>query len=232
MKLKNICLAASAIISAIMVNNPCRATTAATTDENTGTGPRLIAIAGSTRKASCNQAALKVLVTAAIKAGATVKFIDLAEYDLPIYNQDLEEKSGLPANAKKLQQLIGNADGLLIASPEYNGLPTPLLLNVIAWASREEQGNPQSGRKIFAGKVAGIIAASPGGYGGKRGLPITRTLLSNLGVEVVTEEAAIPKAYEAFQTNGDLKDQNLSALLEQIAKSVVNAAKVKRAASS
>ncbi len=176
---------------------------------------RLLAISGSERKESANTKALNLLSKAATTAGASVTTINLKDYPLPIYNGDLESEQGLPANAKKLQALIAEHDGLLIASPEYNGLPSPLLKNVFDWASRPDQNNPHSGIKIFEGKVAALISASPSPMGGIRGSAITAQLLSNIGLIVVPDRVAIANAPTAFNASGDLNDAVVAAMLKK-----------------
>lgn len=182
---------------------------------NDHTAVKLLAISGSIRKDSCNKKALQLLANAARAAGAKVTMIDLAEYPLPLYEGDLEAKQGLPANAKKLQALIAEHDGLIIASPEYNGLPTPLLKNVLDWTSRPEQNNPNSGLKIFENKVAAIISASPGPLGGIRGLPITAELLLNLGLIIVPDRVTIGNCFDSFNAKGELKDHKTMELIKK-----------------
>lgn len=181
---------------------------------------KLLAFSGSARKDSYNTKALKLLVRAAQAAGAKVTVINLSDYSMPIYDGDLESQQSLPENAKKLQALIAEHDGLLIASPEYNGLPTPLLKNVLDWASRPNANNPNSGLKIFAGKAAALISTSPSIMGGIRGLPITAQLLTNLGMVVLPEKVAIGNCMEKFNAQGELLDKQLVTLIEQEGSSV------------
>ena len=80
----------------------------------------------------------------------------------------------------KLRDLFEAHHGLLISSPEYNSSISPLLKNAIDWASRPEEGKPPLA--AYRGKVAGLMAASPGGLGGLRGLVHVRAILGNIGV--------------------------------------------------
>lgn len=196
-------------------------------DNQANSQPKLLALSGSIRSDSYNTKALKLLVEAAKKEGASISYIDLADYPLPIYNGDLEAKQGVPDNAKKLQDLIASHDGLLIASPEYNGLPSPLLINTIDWTSREVEGKKNSGVKIFKGKVAALIAASPGKSGGGRSLSVLTQMLTNIGVKVVPAETAIPNAYQAFDGNGQLKDAALTTHINNQAKSMIQIIKAR-----
>lgn len=174
---------------------------------------KILAISGSARRDSVNGRLLAAAVAAARAAGAEVTVVDHHELALPLYDGDLEAEAGLPDNAKRLKALFASHQGLLIASPEYNGFFTPLLKNLIDWVSRPVAGVASP----FAGKTAAIVAASPGGLGGLRGLPHIRLLLSNLGVTVLPGQLALGTAHEAFGHDGKLRDGGQQATLEGIA---------------
>lgn len=161
--------------------------------------PRILAFSGSARKESLNRKFLAIASAAAIEAGGEVTTLDLGDYGLPLYHGDLEDEQGLPENAKKLVALIASHEALLIASPEYNGMITPLLKNTIDWCTRDDV-DP------FAGKVAAVIAASPGGFGGVRSLVMAQQLLFKLGCHVVPGQCALPQAGKAFDAAGRLLD--------------------------
>jgi len=167
---------------------------------------KILAFSGSARENSYNQKLVKIAALGASKAGAKVTVIDLADYPLPLYNADLEKEQGLPENAKRLKQLMLEHDGLLIASPEYNSAFSPLLKNTIDWMSRAETKD-EAPLAAYQGKVAAIMAASPGALGGIRGLVFLRMLLSNIGVIVLPGQQAIPQAYKAFHQEGFLNDE-------------------------
>lgn len=98
--------------------------------------PKILAFAGSTRTESFNKKLVKIAVTGARGAGAEVTWIDLRDFPMPLYDEDLETKEGLPENAKKLKALFLSHDGLLLACPEYNSSITGVLKNAIDWVSR------------------------------------------------------------------------------------------------
>lgn len=160
---------------------------------------RILAFAGSARRESLNRKFLAVAVQAAREAGAEVTLLDLNDYVLPLYHGDLEDASGLPENATKLVALIAAHDALLIASPEYNSMFTPLLKNTIDWCTRADD-DP------FPGKIAAVISASPGPYGGVRSLVLAQQLLLKLGCHVVPGQAALTHAGKAFDAAGKLTD--------------------------
>jgi NAD(P)H-dependent FMN reductase len=165
---------------------------------------RILAFAGSSREQSYNVRLLQILAQGARSQGAEVTVLDMRDYPLPLFNEDLEAK-GRPENVGKLKKLFLQHDGLLIASPEYNSSISPLLKNTIDWVSRPDEGEPTLA--AYQGKVAGIVAASPGGLGGLRGLVHLRAILSNIGVTVVPKQMAIAQAYQAFDEQGNLVDQ-------------------------
>ncbi len=166
---------------------------------------KILAFAGSARKNSWNKSLVKIAGQGAAEAGAEVTFIDLAEYPMPIFDQDLESESGMPEFAGRFKQLLMDHDGFLIASPEYNSAFSPLLKNAIDWASRTTS-KEEPPLVAYAGKCAAIMACSPGGLGGIRGLVFLRMLLGNIGVTVIPDQIAIPKAHEAFGKDGSLVD--------------------------
>jgi chromate reductase, NAD(P)H dehydrogenase (quinone) len=180
--------------------------------------PKILAFAGALRKDSTNKKAVKVAVEGAKKAGAEVTFIDLKDFSVPLYDGDLEAESGLPENVVKLQELMLEHDGFLIASPEYNSGISGVLKNYIDWTSRPN-GEHKAGA-CYGGKVVVIMSASPGGLGGLRGLFDLRKVLSTMGVIVLPQEFAVSKAHEAFDENGNAKDEFVRNNLEGLGKTL------------
>ncbi|MCC5609818.1 NAD(P)H-dependent oxidoreductase [Nostoc sp. CHAB 5834] len=176
--------------------------------------PKILAFAGSTRIESYNKKLVKIAAAGAQAAGAEVTYIDLRDLPLPLYDEDLEAQEGLPANARTFKDLLISHQGLLIASPEYNSSLTPVLKNAIDWASRPAPN--EAPLAAFAGKVATIMSASPGGFGGLRGLVHLRSILGNIKVLVLPDQIAVSKAYEAFNADGTLKDPKQQESIEQL----------------
>ena len=125
---------------------------------------RILAFAGSLRRDSFNRRLVSVAVGGARAAGAEVMEIDLKDYPLPVYAGDLEASEGLPESALRLKAIMKDHDGFLISAPEYNSSITAALKNAIDWASRPHEDEPSL--VCFRGKVAGLMAASPGALGG------------------------------------------------------------------
>lgn len=176
--------------------------------------PKILAFAGSARKDSFNKKVLNAAAAAAREAGAEVKVIDLKDYPLPLFDQDLEAEKGAPENAVKLKKLFKEHSGLLIASPEYNSSITPLLKNTIDWVSRQTAN--EKPLECFAGKTAAILSASPGALGGLRGLVHLRAVLGNIQVLVIPEQTAVSQASQAFDENGALKDPKNHASVSKV----------------
>ncbi len=180
--------------------------------------PKILAFAGSTRTDSFNKKLVRIAAQGATAAGADATFVDLRDFPLPLFDEDLEARDGLPATARQFKDLLLAHDGLLIASPEYNSSFTAVLKNAIDWASRPAEGEAPLG--CFAAKVAALMSTSPGALGGLRGLVPLRLLLSNIKVIVLPDQIAVPKAYEAFNSNGSLKDPKQQASVESLGEQV------------
>lgn len=174
--------------------------------------PRILAFAGSTRKDSYNKKLVAVAADAARSAGADVLTVDLRDYPLPLFDEDLERAGGPPANAQRLKKEFIGHDGFLLACPEYNSSITAVLKNTIDWVSRPAAGEPPL--VGFKGKSAALMAASPGALGGLRGLVHVRAILGNIGVLVLPDQIAVARAAEAFNDNGTLKDPKQNAAVQ------------------
>ena len=177
--------------------------------------PRILAFGGSLRRESYNQKLAAISAQAARDAGAEVTLIALRDFPLPVFDEDLEKASGMPDPAKRLKQLFREHHGLLIASPEYNSSITGALKNAIDWVSRTESDDEPS-LVAFAGKSAVLCAASPGALGGLRGLVHVRAILGNIGVTVLPDQVAVPKAYAAFREDGSLADEKQAAKVKAL----------------
>lgn len=168
------------------------------------TTARIVALAGSTRRDSYNKRLARIAAQGAEAIGAEVTVVELNDHPMPLFDEDLEAAEGPPAGAKSLKALLVAADGLLIASPEYNSSISAVLKNAIDWVSRPVPG--EAPLIAFRGKVAGLLSASPGGFGGLRGLVHLRSILGNIGVVVLPDQISIPSAHDAFGDDGRLKD--------------------------
>ena len=175
--------------------------------------PSILALSGSLRRDSLNQRLVEAAANLARARGASVTVVRLSDYPMPLYNPD-EIEADAPPEVHFLKQRFRQHDGLLIASPEYNGLMTAALKNALDWVSHPDEGYPRL--DCFVGKSAGIMAAAPGRLGGIRGLPSLRELLSGVGVLVVPEQVALPFAAEAFEEGDELRPSREREMLEKL----------------
>lgn len=175
--------------------------------------PKILALSGSLRADSLNKKVVLVAAEGARKAGAEVTLINLKDFPMPVYDADEQATAGFPEHAARFQQILLEHDGLLIASPEYNGSLPGGLKNAIDWASRAN-GDVKLGA-AFKNKVGAIMTASPGSFGGIRCLAHLRAVLSILLVHVVPEEFAVTFAGDAFEADGNFKDAKMQNLIEQ-----------------
>ena len=182
--------------------------------------PRILAFAGSTRKDSYNKKLVRIAAKAAEECGAEVTLVDLKDMPMPLFDEDLEREAGMPEAAAKLKELMVKSDGFLIASPEYNSSITAVLKNAIDWVSRPVPNEPSL--LAFKGKTAVLMSASPGNLGGLRGLVHLRAILGNIGVMVLPDQTAVPKAYEAFDSDGRLKDAKQHASIQDLGRKLAD----------
>ena len=181
----------------------------------------LLVLAGSTRAGSWNRKLAREAAELARAAGAAVTHIELADFELPLYNADLEAR-GTPEAAIRLKELFHAHPGWIVCSPEYNGSYTALLKNTIDWVSSPVKGNPEwsSGTRPFEGKVVGLLSASPGALGGLRSLSHLAPLLANLECWVAPKQFALSLAADAFDAEGRLASQGnrerVRAVVEQV----------------
>jgi NAD(P)H-dependent FMN reductase len=175
--------------------------------------PRILAFSGSTRVGSFNGKLVQIAAAGARAAGAEVTVVELRELGLPLYDPAIEA-AGFPEAVVAWKALLKAHDGLLISSPEHNSSLSAALKNAIDWASRAQPGEPALA--CFDGKVAGLMAASPGMLGGLRGLVHLRMILGNIKVLVIPDQVAVAKANEAFTPEGKLHDAKQQAAVEAI----------------
>jgi chromate reductase, NAD(P)H dehydrogenase (quinone) len=182
---------------------------------------------------SFNRKLAKEAVRLVREAGARPTYVQLQDLNIPLYNADLEAR-GTPRGVIRLKELMHTHAGWIIASPEYNGSYTALLKNTLDWASSPAKAGPEcseeeaehwkSGLKPFAGKVVGLMSASPGALGGLRSLDHLAPLLRNLQCWLAPQQFALNKASEAFDVHGQIKDPNTVQRVKLVVDQVIFAA--------
>ena len=185
---------------------------------------KLLFTSGSIRKGSFNTKLATLAYHMAKEQGADATYVDLREYPMPIYDGDLEEASGLPETATALKALFVKQDGFFISSPEYNSSFSPLLKNSLDWISRKGKATDEEALIAFKGKTAAISAASPGGFGGLRGLVPLRMMLGNIGVHVIPSQLAVASATDAFNDDGTFKNKTHTSTLKDIVAALIERA--------
>jgi len=190
---------------------------------------RILVFAGSARKDALSKRVARAAHAAVLEAGGDATLIDLADYHAPLYNGDQEAAGGVPPEITRLLAQIEAHDGMLIASPEYNGSMTPLVVNTLDWVSRVfSPPAPKEGLAILAGMPVAIVGSSPGALGGLRALFHLRDLLGNLGMLVLPKQLAVGKSHEAVTAEGVLVDERQKKAMLGVARALVQtAAKLK-----
>lgn len=187
---------------------------------------KLLFLAGSARSGSLNRKLAKLAAAIAAANGVPATFADLGDYPMPLYDGDLEAKSGVPDNAVKLKELMLFHKGVFIAAPEYNASITPLLKNTLDWISRVKTAG-ETPLFVFKTRVFALGSASPGGFGGLRGCLATRQVLElGLGALVLPDQILVPKAATAFDEHDHLTDKALNGQLKAVVERLAVAARV------
>ena len=187
---------------------------------------KLLIFAGSTRLNSFNRKLAAVTAGLARASGAEVTHIELADFDIPMYNADLEAR-GTPPDVMKLKRLMFEHPAWIICSPEYNASYSALLKNTVDWASSPVKSDPAwtDEFKFSRGKVVGILSASPGALGGLRSQSHLAPLLLNVQCWVAPRNFALSHASEAFDAQGQLLDDAQRQKVQEVIDQVMFAAR-------
>jgi NAD(P)H-dependent FMN reductase len=167
-----------------------------------------MALAVSLRKGSYNKMLIAEAVDLARELGANVTLFQFNDFEMPLYDGDLESEIVLPTGARSLAKYILGCDGILISTPEYNhGIPGTFK-NMIDWLSRTKPV-PLDGKTCF------LMSASPSMIGGQRGLWHSRQPLECVGTIVHPVMYSLPQADKAFDANGRIADPKRRERLKQ-----------------
>ena len=180
---------------------------------------KILVIPGSLRSGSHNVKLAAVGAYEFARAGAEVTRISLGDFPLPIYDGDLQARSGVPKNAVNLKRMIASHHGVLLVTPEYNSSVPPLVKNTIDWITRVQDANESRGQ-VFREKPFAIAAASESRLGGSRALSALRLILSACRATVIPNQFALSFADQAYDDMDRLKNPSdieaMRALVRQL----------------
>lgn len=182
--------------------------------------PKILVFAGSLRGGAYSIATADVAMKELALQGAEITRISLGDYPLPLMDQDLEREKGIPENAYKLARLFAAHDGILIATPEYNGSMPPLLKNAIDWISRVKTDNGKPLRPL-PDKVVAICSSSPSHFGGIRSAAQLRAMLAHIQMDVIAPQCSVPNAADAFDENGAFREERLQRSMQRVCKALI-----------
>ena len=165
---------------------------------------KILVIPGSLRTGSLNAKLAATIAAELAQAGADVTRISLADFPMPIYDGDLQAKSGVPKTAHNLKRMMASHHGVLIVTPEYNASIPSLLKNAIDWVSRIQDPHEARGQ-VFRDRAFAIAAASGGRLGGARALMALRLILTACQAHVIPNQLSLPFAPEAYDDMDRLK---------------------------
>ncbi|MBA2399084.1 MAG: NAD(P)H-dependent oxidoreductase [Bradyrhizobium sp.] len=180
---------------------------------------KILVIPGSLRTGSLNARLAAVAARELAITGAEVTCISLSDFPLPIFDGDLQAKSGVPKHAVNLKRMIAAHHGVLIVTPEYNSSVPALVKNTIDWISRVQDPHETRGQ-VFRERVFAIASASGGRLGGTRALAALRLILTACHASVVPNQLALSFADQAYDEMDHLKHpadiEALQALVRQL----------------
>jgi NAD(P)H-dependent FMN reductase len=170
---------------------------------------KIFAVAGSERMKSYNGQLRDLAAKRLTEMGCEVTGFDFGVNPLPLMSENLEAE-GYPPNVLAFKRAVAEADGILLVCPEYNSSITPLTKNFIDWASRGKHGEKNEWR----GKPVLLMSASPGMYGGVRGLYPVRGVMVEVQALVLSEQACISAVHKAFDETGEIIDERTRGFFE------------------
>lgn len=180
---------------------------------------KILIFSGSCRQGSLNNLLASCAAQEIEKQGGASKLISLKDYELPLYNEEVKEK-GIPKQALALHQLMSEADGVILSTPEYNGSISPLLKNTIDWISV----SGQKGEFVFRKKTFGLMSASPGSFGAMKAMMHLEDIMLHLGSFVMPIKLGVSFGGKAFSEEGDLVESRHQKMLTQLCQTVLHCA--------
>jgi NAD(P)H-dependent FMN reductase len=184
---------------------------------------KILIIPGSLRTGSLNAKLAAVIAAEFIRADVDVTQLSLGDFPLPIYDGDLEAKSGVPKHAVNLKRMIGAHHGVLLVSPEYNSAPPPLLKNAIDWVTRVKDPHETQGQ-VLRERPFALASASEGRFGGARCLAMLRLILSGCRATVIPNQLSLSFADQAYDEMERLKHAADIAAMDGLVRQLIDVA--------
>ena len=170
---------------------------------------RVVGIVGSLRAESYTQLAVKMALEGAKEAGAETKLIDLREYQL-VFCRGKGDEYSYPEDVLRLRREVGNAQGIILGTPEYHGSFSGVLKNALDLMDLAE----------FEGKMIGLIGVSGGAMGAVNALNSLRNIGRTLHAWVIPEQASLAGAWQLFDESGKLKNKSLESRIKEVGRQV------------
>ncbi len=181
---------------------------------------KIVIIPGSTRTGSFNTKLGGVIKQTLESKDVEANLVDLKNYQMPLYNGDMEQESGTPKGAMDLAALISQHQGVVLVNPEYNASMPPLMKNTLDWLSRDV-----GEAKPYQNRAFALASCSPGGLGGIRALSHVRDTLISIGAqEVISPQFGVGNAMNAFDDDGNLTVERLQDMLQTFCARLIEAA--------
>ncbi len=181
----------------------------------------ILIFAGSARQDAFSKQLAVAATTLVAGEGGKPTLIDLADFEVPLYNADLETATGIPQPVIDFRRLVASHAGMIIATPEYNGFVTPLLLNMLCWAPRPLPSHDFGA--VFQGRPVALMASSPGRLGGVRVIPRLRDVVAELGMIPVPGFLTVPAAGSAFTEQGRFVDRQTEDEIVSLVRRLIRA---------
>jgi NAD(P)H-dependent FMN reductase len=187
---------------------------------------RLLLLAGSARTGALSVTLRDAAGRIAQALDAETTVLDLRALKLPLYDGDIEASQGVPDGARQLRTALATHDAVLIVTPEYNGFPTPLVINAFDWLSRLPAGEGlPSGVGVTANKPLALLSISPGALGGLRAMNFLRQYLQMaFGMLVLPRQHAVGHAHDVFDEHGAFKDEKAELAVRAVLQALLRVA--------
>ncbi len=170
---------------------------------------KVIAINGSLRPLSYTRMALEIALEGAEEFGVKTELVELRDFDL-VFCAGKDREVQYPPDVFRLREVVQQAQGIILGTPEYHGSYSGVLKNALDLMGFNE----------FGGKMVGLVGVSGGSMGAFHALSSLRIVGRTLHAWVVPHQASVPRAWRAFNREGDLQDHQIEERLREVGRQV------------